>query len=377
MIVYLHSVYKLDLVAQLVEHLPFKERVLGSSPSPVTKNVKQLLNIFILIKSARGEIGRRAALRGLFSQESGSSNLLVRTFSSFNRPFVKNDKGFYCKFNLIKKFYHLYCSMKKLLLLIFIFASFKTFSQKDSLTVKNLKGQIIHATTKKYLSAAHILNLNTVEGTITNDNGYFEIPTKINDTVLVSYLGYASIKLRITNDLLKGNELLIALYEKPEEIKEVVIKSTKLIGVLEIDVKQVPKDRFTRIKINGLPQTYEVGKPKVKDFSSPLAALFQPVDFLYNLFGQKPKQLRKLKKLKQEDDLRKMLAGKFDREVMMEYLQMDSKELAELLVNCDYSEYFIRKASDLQVIEAVLDCYENYKAIKKGKIDRNKIPVKN
>ena len=26
-----------DLVAQLVEHLPFKERVLGSSPSPVTK----------------------------------------------------------------------------------------------------------------------------------------------------------------------------------------------------------------------------------------------------------------------------------------------------------------------------------------------------
>ena len=377
MIVYLHSVYKLDLVAQLVEHLPFKERVLGSSPSPVTKNVKQLLNIFILIKSARGEIGRRAALRGLFSQESGSSNLLVRTFSSFNRPFVKNDKGFYSKFNLIKKFYHLYCSMKKLLLLIFIFASFKTFSQKDSLTVKNLKGQIIHASTKKYLSAAHILNLNTVEGTITNDNGYFEIPTKINDTVLVSYLGYASIKLRITNDLLKGNELLIALYEKPEEIKEVVIKSTKLIGVLEIDVKQVPKDRFTRIKINGLPQTYEVGKPKVKDFSSPLAALFQPVDFLYNLFGQKPKQLRKLKKLKQEDDLRKMLAGKFDREVMMEYLQMDSKELAELLVNCDYSEYFIRKASDLQVIEAVLDCYENYKAIKKGKIDRNKIPVKN
>lgn len=29
-----------DLVAQLVEHLPFKERVLGSSPSPVTEKVK-------------------------------------------------------------------------------------------------------------------------------------------------------------------------------------------------------------------------------------------------------------------------------------------------------------------------------------------------
>jgi len=51
--------------------------------------------------------------------------------------------------------------MKKLLLLI-IFVSFNIFSQSDSLTVKNLKGQIIHAETKKYLSAAHILNLNTV-----------------------------------------------------------------------------------------------------------------------------------------------------------------------------------------------------------------------
>ena len=28
----------LDLVAQLVEHLPFKERVLGSNPSQVTLN---------------------------------------------------------------------------------------------------------------------------------------------------------------------------------------------------------------------------------------------------------------------------------------------------------------------------------------------------
>ena len=266
--------------------------------------------------------------------------------------------------------------MKRFLAILYLFATLSSFSQNDSIRVRNLKGQIIHGESKKSLSAAHILNLNTVQGTITNDRGFFEIPTKINDTILVSYLGYASIKLKITNDLLKGNELLIALYEKPEEIREVVIKSTKLIGVLEIDVKQVPVDRFTRIKINGLPQTYEVGKPQKKNFSSPIAALFQPVDFLYNLFGKKPKQLKKLQKLKKEDNLRKMLAGKFDREVMMEYLDMDRQELSELLTDCNYSDYFIKKASDLQMIEAILDCYENHKALKKGKIERNKIPVK-
>lgn len=254
-------------------------------------------------------------------------------------------------------------------LFVFLFVSLISFSQNQK-----LKGQIIHAETKKPLSAAHILNLNTVTGTITNEKGLFELISKAKDTVLVSFLGFSSIKLKVTNDLLKGNEVVISLEEKPEEVKEIVIKSTKLIGVLEVDVKQVPKDRFTRIHINGLPQTYEIGKPQ--KISSPIAKLLNPVDLVYNLFGNKPKQLKKLKKLKKEDDLRKMLAGKFDREVMMEYLEMDKQELIKLLSDCNYSEYFIKKASDLQLIEAVLNCYENYKALQKGKIERDRIPTK-
>lgn len=266
---------------------------------------------------------------------------------------------------------------KYLFFILCLFISTSLFSQQDSIPTKILRGQIVHAEKNESLSAAHVLNLNTVQGTITNEDGFFELPTRVNDTILVSYLGFSSIKLKITNDLLKGNELEIALYEKPEEIKEVVIKSTKLIGVLEVDVKMVPKDRFTRIHINGVPQTYEVGRPQKRKFSSPIAALFNPVDFLYSHFGKKPKQLKKLQKLKKEDDLRKMLAGKFDREVMMEYLDMDRQELTKLLTDCNYSDYFIKKASDLQMIEAVLDCYENYKAIKKGKIQRDKLPTKN
>ena len=264
---------------------------------------------------------------------------------------------------------------KKVLLLAFIIISFTSVSQTKA-KYKALKGQIINAESKKALSAAHVLNLNSVTGTITNANGFFDILTQANDTILISYLGFQSIKLKVTNDLLKGNELVISLYEKANEIKEVVIKSTKLIGVLEIDVKQVPKDRFTRIHINGLPQTYEVGKPVSQNITSPIAALFKPIDFLYNHFGNKPKQLKKLQKLKKVDNLRKMLAGKFDREVMMEYLQMDKEELSKLLIDCNYSDYFIRKASDLQMIEAILDCYENYKAIKKGKIERNVLPIR-
>ena len=255
-------------------------------------------------------------------------------------------------------------------LLLLSFFSLNLFSQVENTSVQ-LKGQIIDGTNTETLMGAHILNLNAVRGTTSNVDGKFIIPTSVNDTIMISYVGYQSIKLKITNDLLKGNELSITLHEKSKKIQEVTVKSHTLIGVLEVDIKQVPKDNYTRIHINGLPQTYEVGKPKQKNLSSLAAAIVNPVDFLYNMFGKKPKSLKKLKKLKNEDELRNILNQKFDREIMLEYLEMNDKQLQELLNDCNYSEYFIKTASDLQIVEAILDCHENYKALKESSLDRN------
>jgi len=261
------------------------------------------------------------------------------------------------------------CIMKKTL---FTFLLTTLIFTGVSIAQKNvyLKGQIINETDQSPLYGSHILNLNSVVGITTDLEGRFRIPTNVSDTLLISYVGFQSIKLKITNDLLKGNELSITLHEKTTKISEIRIKSHQLIGVLEVDIKQVPKDRYSRIHINGLPQTYEIGKPSEKNLNTVTAAVFQPIDFLYNKFGKKPKSLRRLKKLKEKDHLRAILSNKFDREIMLEYLEMDEKQLNDLLDNCNYSEYFIRTASDLQVIEAVLDCYENDKALKKGSVQR-------
>jgi hypothetical protein len=253
-------------------------------------------------------------------------------------------------------------------LLIFMLALYSSQAQKQSAPIF-LKGQIIEGVSKNPLMGSHIVNLNTVIGATTNFDGKFEILTAVNDTLMISYIGYQSIKLKISNDLLKGNELSITLHEKRNEIKEVTVKTHQLIGVLEIDVKQVPKDKFARIHINGMPQTYEVGKASPKSMTSVGAAIYHPIDFMYNMFGKKPKALRKLKKMKEQENLRNILSSKFNREVMQEYLQMTTKQLNELLDDCNYSDYFIRTASDLQVVEAILNCHENYKALQKGSVN--------
>ena len=61
----------------------------------------------------------------------------------------------------------------------------------------------------------------------------------------------------------------------------------------------------------------------------------------------------------------------------MDYMDMSRKELDDLLKECNYSNSFTKKASDLQIIEAVLECYENYRAIKEGKVSKEKIRVNN
>jgi hypothetical protein len=267
-----------------------------------------------------------------------------------------------------------------LLTLVFVSTAFSQEKSTGNIaqdSTKNLKGRIISVTDKKPLQSAHVINMNTADGTITNSDGEFSIPVKANDTIHISYIGYQSIKLKITKDLLKGNELEIAIHEKVVNIDEVTVKVHNLIGVLEIDAKNVPKDQFSRIHIDGLPQAYEVGRPQTKDYTSLSGALFNPLDFWYQKFGKKPKELKKLKKLKEEDKLRNIMEEKFSREILMDYMDMSRKELNDLLKECNYSNNFIRKASDLQVIEAVLECYENYRAIKLGKVTKEKIRIKN
>jgi len=268
--------------------------------------------------------------------------------------------------------------MQKTILFLFLISTLSVWSQdveikKTKLKKHLLKGSIIDGETKKPLSNTHIINLNTVTGTVSNTDGHFLTNVRVNDTLYFSYVGYQSIKLKISNDLLKGNDLEIAMFELPVDLEEVIVKPYQLIGVLEVDSKNVPLDQFARIHINGLPQTYEIGAPTQKIFSSPVDAIFHPVDFIYELFGKKPKQLRKLKKLRTEDDLRAMLEEKANREVLMEYLEMNKSQLNVLLDYCNYTDYFIKKASDLQVIEAVLECYENYKALKKGSTQKVRI----
>jgi hypothetical protein len=254
--------------------------------------------------------------------------------------------------------------MKHLLLLVSLFF-FITVSQAQDAT--SVKGIVISSSTNEVLDRVNIVNLNQVIGTSTDDDGKFEIRANANDTLHFSYLGYKSIKVRVTNDWLKFGETQIQMTELALALEEVVVNQLKLTGFLEVDIAQVPIKTNYRYSISGLSNTgYEAGT-NGGAINKVLGAIFNPADFLYNMFGKKPRELKKLKQMKQDDEIRNLLASRFDREMIMVLLQVDRADLDEIVSQCNYSLDFIRTANDLQILDAINECYEEYKVLSRSR----------
>ncbi len=254
--------------------------------------------------------------------------------------------------------------MKHLHLIILLFFSSVIGFAQDPTSVK---GTVIDVSTDLPIDRVNIVNLNQVIGTSTNDEGVFEISAKVNDTLHFSYLGYKSIKVRVTNDWLKFGNTKIGMTELALALEEVVVKQLKLTGYLAVDIKQVPIKSNYRYSISGLSNKgYEAGSRRPNAVNKVLGAIFNPADFLHNMFGKKPNELRKLKKMKQDDEIRNNLASRFDREMLLVLLQVDKYDLDEIINQCNYSKDFIETANDLQVLDAISECYEEYKVLSRN-----------
>ena len=253
-------------------------------------------------------------------------------------------------------------------LFLFTFILMATFCMAQD--VDKVIGVVINSANDAPLESVNIVNLNQVIGTASNSKGEFQISAKANDTLHFSYLGFKSIKVRVTNDWLKFGSSKIELTELALALEEVVVNQLKLTGYLEVDIKQVPAiNNNYRYSISGLPSTgYEAGRPTA--VTKILGSIFNPADFLYRMFGKKPNELRKLKKMKKDDEIRNLLASRFDREMLTVLLQVDRVDLDEIVSQCNYSKGFIQTANDLQILDAISECYEEYKLLSRGRSKR-------
>ena len=63
------------------------------------------------------------------------------------------------------------------------------------------------------------------------------------------------------------------------------------------------------------------------------------------------------------DEIKNLLASKFDRQVLMQLLGLKRIDIDDILRNCNYSDTFIKEANDLQILEGISKCYEEYRVL--------------
>ena len=96
------------------------------------------------------------------------------------------------------------------------------------------------------------------------------LPLMLKSMILYIYLisVFKSIKITVTNDLIKFPKTEFKLTALALALEEVVVRPYQLTGYLEIDAKNVPINRNQRYSIPGLPTGgYEAGSRGPSAFS--------------------------------------------------------------------------------------------------------------
>ena len=119
--------------------------------------------------------------------------------------------------------------MKQLLLFIFfIHSSFAAICQDR----RPLKGQLLYKNTK--VVAANVVNNTAQTNTITDSDGAFEIDVLLGDEIIFSSVQYRIRSVKITEDILSKNRLVVSVNENINELKEVVVTTDDVEKFLDL-----------------------------------------------------------------------------------------------------------------------------------------------
>lgn len=149
----------------------------------------------------------------------------------------------------------------KLFHIIFMLSLVSGFSQNDT---HSFRGKIMEF--EKPISGVHIYNLNSLHGTSSDMNGFFEIKVIENDTLIISHVKYRTLRVVVSKYYLDFKDpVKIFIDEMTNYLDIISIKNHNLSGSLNFDSKEVPQDSINESFLD------LVSHPSFKDYEIDLS----------------------------------------------------------------------------------------------------------
>ncbi len=219
-----------------------------------------------------------------------------------------------------------------------------------------LSGQVLSRETFKPLSLVNVINLRDRTGTVSNKEGKFSLRVRRTDTIILSSVDHVKDTLTFGHVTSKKHFVQALLSPKVYVLREVEVGELGNYDKLKNKILEWErnKKRTARAFIEEIEPVRTEAPEKVA------ATWASPFDLLYETFGKRPKQLRKLAELERQDAYEAALEYRFTPRVVNALTGLEGDDLMRFMSKCRFSFEFVFTASDYEFYMAILDYYRAY-----------------
>lgn len=182
------------------------------------------------------------------------------------------------------------------------------------------------------IANVHIINQNTNIGTISDDNGVFEIPVHIGDTLFFSHLKYQDKLIIITAKVIVNKNISIPLEEKTVVLKEMVLEKQRSIFYQDPEITTYKGPIVNAQKLN-LPyaNTFAKEDKSIISFSSGAAI---SLDNLIGALNGSNRREKLLKEMALEDSELAKIRKHFTDDFFITDLKIKKLYINQFLNDC-------------------------------------------
>lgn len=200
----------------------------------------------------------------------------------------------------------------------------------------------------------HIINKTESKYTITDDNGNFIIPAKLNDTLIISAIKYQPENVLITSTIINTKSLTVFLKENINQLDEVVVGKV-LTGNLMSDIENSSAKRDINFYDLGIPGY--TGRQKTQSerrlFEAQTGSGLIPLNPILNWISGRTKQLKNQIKLERQDQQMNRTISEFsDMLVELESLE-ESRRMEFFYFSSEDPEFMAitKTRDDIKMLE--------------------------
>ena len=240
---------------------------------------------------------------------------------------------------------------KKLVIFLFLITVTNIFPQTGDRTL--LRGKVMYKNTN--VVNENVINITSEKATITNDEGEFEIYVKPGDELAFSAINYKLKTVKITEEIVQNNRLVVEVNEKITELDEVIVTSEneeKFMELKQEEFKKIDYDRdaSTPVENYALSQS-ERGMKNGLNLINIFKALFK---------SNKKKEVPFKNKIKVSQVLRQV----YEDEFFVVDLKIPRDKINDFLYYCDEkisAQSLLRKENEFQLIDFLVSQSKAYR----------------